>query len=335
MTFQPRVTIVTPSYNQASFLEQTMLSVLGQDYPDLEYMVVDGASSDGSVDIIRKYAAAGDAGRKLAWWVSERDHGQAEAINKGLARATGDIVAWLNSDDVYQPGAIQAAVDAFQQHPQAGLVFGDVLSIDGDNRVINLMHFGDYGLDDLVTFHIISQPGVFMRRSVLQKAGLLDTRYHYLLDHQLWLRMAREAGVVYVPRNLAAARFHAGAKNVAQAARFGQEAYNILEWMQTQPVLGDRLQALKKRAWAGAHKFNARYLLDGSQPWPALKSYARSLACHAPTALPEWHRMLYAILCLLGLERLRQPYLKLRLRLRGQSGQVMDKPTLKEPPSSL
>ncbi len=120
----PRVSIVTPSFNQAAFLEETIQSVLSQDYPNLEYIIIDGGSTDGSVEIIKKYAD------KLAYWVSEKDTGQADAINKGLIRVTGEIVAWLNSDDIYLPGTIRAAVEALQAHPDCGLVYGDVLSVD-------------------------------------------------------------------------------------------------------------------------------------------------------------------------------------------------------------
>ena len=178
MTDLPLVSIVTPSFNQAQFLEQTIQSVLGQDYPRLEYIIVDGASTDGSVDIIHRYAD------RLAWWVSEKDAGQAEAINKGFHRARGEIVAWLNSDDYYLPGAISVAVEAFHQNPEVGLVSGNVLAVDDTGRRLNVIRYDDWGLPDLMCFKIIGQPSVFMRRSVLEQAGFLDTTYHLLLDHQ-------------------------------------------------------------------------------------------------------------------------------------------------------
>ncbi len=310
MSGLPRVTVVTPSYNQAQFLEQTILSVLGQGYPDLEYMIVDGASQDGSVEIIKRYAD------RLNWWVSEKDRGQSEAINKGFARATGDIVGWLNSDDLYQPGAIASAVEAFRDHPDAGLVFSDVLAIDGENRVLNLMRCGDWGLDELMSFHTLNQPGVFMKRSVLEKAGYLDPDYHYLLDTQLWLKMAQFAPMVYVRKTLAAGRFHPQAKNLSATRFYGVEALRLADWMKTQPVLASRFDKNSRPVWAGAYRIGARYLLDGGDAWPALKSYAKSLANYPPIALAEWHRMAYAVLCLVGLDRLKPVYYRLRRSVR-------------------
>lgn len=294
------ISIITPSYNQSAYLEQAILSVLGQDYTPLEYIVVDGGSADGSLEIIQRYAG------KLAWWVSERDAGQADAINKGLQRAKGEFVAWLNSDDLYQPGAIAQAVTALRDHPDAGMVFGDAITIDAQGRHLNRLSFGDWGLRELMRFRIICQPAVFMRRSILEEAGYLDPSYHFLLDHQLWLRLASLAPVVHVPGVWAAARHHPGAKNVAQAAGFGEEAFRILAWMETHPSLAHRLAEDRRRIEAGAHRLNARYLLDGGMPGPALMAYGRALVRSPRFALQHAHRMLYALLSVVGGKRLAQ-----------------------------
>lgn len=305
----PRVTVITPSFNQAAFLEQTIQSVLSQNYPNLEYWIVDGGSTDGSVDIIRKYAD------RLAGWVSEKDHGQAEAINKGFARATGEIVIWINSDDYFLPGSIAAAVQVLRDQPDLGLVFGDVVSINGEGEPINVMTYDDWGLDDLMQFNIIGQPGVYMRRSVLEKSGYLDLNYHYLLDHHLWLRMAQFASMRYVPQRWAAARFHAGAKNVNQAAGFGRESLRLAGWMSTEPGLAERYQRLRRRVWAGAYRMNGRYLLDGAQSWSALRSYLHSLWLYPPIALQEKRRILFALASLfVNVDRLRSSYLEQRQR---------------------
>lgn len=303
----PLVSIITPSFNQAQFLEETIQSVLAQDYPRLEYWVIDGGSTDGSVEIIQKYA------HRLAGWVSEPDRGQAEAINKGFARATGEIVAWINSDDYYLPGALRSAVNAMQRLPECGLVFGDVLSINGAGEPINVMTYGSWGLDDLMQFNIIGQPGVFMRRAALERAGYLDLSYHYLLDHHLWLRLAQEGSMCYIPQRWAAARFHAAAKNVAQAAGFGEEAYRIAGWMESQPGLAERFKRQRRKVWAGAHRMNARYLLDGGLPRPALAAYLRALLSHPPTALRESRRILFAAASLvMNVDHLRSRYLDRR-----------------------
>ena len=289
----PLVSIITPSYNQAAYLELSLRSVLEQDYPRIEYLVVDGGSNDGSREIIQRWAD------RLAWWVSEKDSGQAEAINKGFARARGEIVAWLNSDDLYLPGAVSAAVRALEQHPQAGLVFSDVLSINAAGETINVMRAGEWGLDDLLQFKIISQPGVFMRRAVLAQAGQLDAHLHYMLDHQLWLRMAEIAPLQHVPERWAAARFHEGAKNVSQAAGFAREARELVEWIAAQPGLREPWGRLERRIRAGCERINGFYLLDAGQPRAALAAYLRSLAFYPPLALPEWRRILYAAASLL------------------------------------
>jgi len=307
MAEKPRVTIVTPSYNQAAFLEQTIQSVLDQGYPNLEYFVVDGGSTDGSKEIIEKYAD------RLDWWVSETDMGQAEAINKGFARATGDYVAWLNSDDLYQPGVIEAAVKVLQVNPDVCMAYGDVVSIDENAKPFNIMAYDDWVLKDLMCFNIIGQPGVFMRRAALQKAGYLDLSYRFLLDHHLWLRLAQHGKMIHIPELWASARIHPGAKNVALARGFGQEAYQLAAWMPYQPALAGLYKKNRRKIWAGANRINARYLLDGGEKWKALRSYFRSFFQYPPIALAEWRRIVYAAVSLVfNVDKFKQKYLDRR-----------------------
>ncbi len=298
----PKLSIITPSFNQADYLDETLRSVLDQGYPDVEHIVVDGASTDGSVGIIKEHS------ERLAWWVSELDAGQADAINKGFARATGEIVAWLNSDDVYLPDTLTKIAELFDANPDAGIIYGDVLSIDGEGNPINVQRFAQYKLEDLMAFQIISQPGVFMRRSVLEQAGYLDQNYHFLLDHHLWLRIAQLAPMIYTPQILAKARYHADAKNIAHAERFGREAFQILDWMKTQPMLVKRLEKNERKILAGAHHLDAFYLVEAGKMRAGLTAYGRAFLKHPPTALKSWKRILYALISLLGLGRVREFY---------------------------
>lgn len=300
MTTQPLVTIVTPSYQQADYLEATLQSVLTQDYPNIEYIVIDGGSTDGSVEIIERYAD------QLAYWVSEPDEGQSDAINKGLMRAKGEIIAWLNSDDIYLPGAIARAVEALHAQPDAGIVYGNLQSVDAAGRVFNTITYKQYNLADLLALRIIGQPTVFMRRSVLEQAGPLNASYQYLMDHNLWVRMAMHAEMVYLPEIWAAARHHPAAKNTALAAGFGEEAYRILRWAEERPELIDIMQEQKKRIWGGAYRFDARYLLEGGLSGKALTAYWRALRHDPGYALKHWYRILYALFSLLGLGGLRK-----------------------------
>lgn len=298
--------IITPSFNQAAYLEQTILSILNQDIPSLQYIIIDGNSTDGSQEIIRKYE------KRLAYWVSEPDRGQADAINKGLARAEGEIVAWLNSDDYYLPGCLATVLAAFAQNPDAGLIFGDVLSVDADSRPINLMRYDNWDLSDLMRFRIIGQPGVFFRQSVMKKAGLLDTSYHYLLDHQYWLRVAQIASIQHLPKTLAAARFHSAAKNVAMAAEFGKEAFRLVEWMQSDTDFSEHYRRYQRKIKAGAYWINARYLSESGEAKKAVASYLRSFFHHPQPVLEDWRRFVYTLLSLVGLGKLQPLAYKLR-----------------------
>jgi len=263
---------------------------------------VDGGSTDGSVEIIQKYAD------QLSWWVSELDKGQADAINKGFRRATGDIVAWLNSDDVYAPGAIASAVKIFEDNSELGMIYGNAVSFDQDGHPLNDLTFADWGLEGLVAFNILCQPAIFMRRSVLEQAGYLDDVYHMMLDHHLWLRIARITSIRHTPQVWAFARHHADAKNMAQAPKFGEEAYRVLAWMETQPDLAEIIAQNQREVMAMVHRFNGRYVLDGGRAWDALKSYIRSFMANPKIALQEWHRILFAGLCIIGLGKFGDVY---------------------------
>lgn len=303
MTF---VSVITPSYNQAKYLEQTMRSVLEQDHPRIEYIVMDGASADGSVEIIKKYAG------KLVYWESVKDNGQADAINKGFARATGDVIAWLNSDDYYLPGTVSAAVKVFDENPDVVLVYGNMLAVDENGTTFNTLTYQQLTFEDLLCFQIIGQPAVFMRRSALQKTNGLDSTFHFLLDHLLWIQLAKHGRILHVDQTWSAARYHAEAKNVAKAAEFGREAFRILETIAQDKDLAPTLLKIDRRAHASAYRVDARYLLDGGLNGKALRAWFRALSIYPPVALKRMNIFISAVLNLLGLGKLREAVLQRR-----------------------
>jgi glycosyltransferase involved in cell wall biosynthesis len=305
------VSIITPSYNQAKYLEYTLQSVLAQKGEvELEYLVVDGGSKDGSLEVIHKYKA------ELDWWVSELDAGQAEAINKGFLHANGDLVTWINSDDLYLPGALAEAVSVMQSKPELGMVYGDAIAIDQKGEVLNSWRFGDWGLKELTCFRIICQPAVLIRKSVLESVGYLDDSYHYMLDHKLWLEIARIAPIQHIHSYWAAARSHAGAKNTANAKGFSRETMQLLEWMKFNPNFSEMVKNNHREIEGGAYRLSARYLLEGGLPGEALAAYALAVWYHPSYALKHWHRMIYALLYKVGARQLAVGYFALRSKHR-------------------
>lgn len=204
----PRVSIVTPSYNQGQFIEETFRSVLLQDYPNLEYIVTDGGSTDGSVEVIRDYE------RWLAYWVSEKDQGQSHAINKGFTRATGDFWAWLNSDDIYLPNTVSTAMYHLQEHPEWAIVYGSCEIIDSDGIIVGQFTGREFDLHRMLRTWSppIPQPGSFFRRVALQDVGLLDETLHWGMDLDLWARLGVRYRLGFVPNLKAHYRVHPGAK---------------------------------------------------------------------------------------------------------------------------
>jgi glycosyltransferase involved in cell wall biosynthesis len=219
----PLITIVTPSFNQAKFLRQTMESVLTQDYNNIEYIVIDGNSTDGSREIIREYQD------QLAYWESIPDKGQTDAINKGFAKASGKYLAWLNSDDVYQPGALSEAVDYLESQPDVGMVYGDCTFIDANGRVIGRFPAAQTDYERLRRGYVhIPQQASFFRRDLWQKVGPLDPSFYFAMDYDLWVRLAREAPLVYLPGHVwASFRLHGDAKTIAADARCWPEMLQV------------------------------------------------------------------------------------------------------------
>jgi glycosyltransferase involved in cell wall biosynthesis len=200
VTLVPKISVVLPSYNQAEFLEQAILSILGQQYPNLELIVMDGGSTDESVSVIRRYE------NHIAFWQSERDGGQANAINSGFSRATGDILAWLNSDDWYLPGALKIAATAFEDD-DVQLCYGRGLAYSESGKWCQI-HGDPHNWERLTYCDYITQPAAFWRRSLWETTGPLDTSLNFSFDWEWFIRATRDCKVAFLPRLLATFRFH-------------------------------------------------------------------------------------------------------------------------------
>jgi glycosyltransferase involved in cell wall biosynthesis len=278
--------------NQAAYLGETLRSVLAQGYPDLEYFVVDGGSSDGSVEIIREASA------RLAWWVSESDSGQVDAITKGLQRATGQVIAFLNSDDLYLPGALQAVAAAFQAEPSVDWIAGPCLMFGGGRPTELHRPVVPEGNSGWLVESPLAQPAVFLRRSTYERLGPFDHSLHYAFDWEYWIRLAF-AGVRcrVLTTPLAAFRFHSDSKSVSQPESFLPEISEIrhrymsrLPWSQKAALRrwlsgGEAIAAAQaagaagdwasaRRAWTRVLHLRPGALLERRNYRPCLRSLA-------------------------------------------------------------
>ena len=222
MSTNPLVSIVTPSFNQAQYLEATIKSVLNQDYGNIEYIIIDGGSDDGSVEIIEKYSG------QINFWVSEPDNGQTEAVNKGFSHATGEILAWLNSDDTYLPNAISSAVNFLGARPEIGMVYGDANYIDTHGNVIGQFPARQTDYRKLRQGYVhIPQQSSFWRASLWKQVGPLDTNISYAMDYDLWVRLARISKLQYHRAVWANFRLHQDSKTMAGDEGFWPEMLKI------------------------------------------------------------------------------------------------------------
>ena len=237
-TIVPTLSIVTPSYNQGRFIEETITSVLSQEGDFfLDYMVVDGGSTDTSVDLIIKYESLL---QRKEWpircrgieyhWLSEKDNGQTDAIMKGFRMAKGEVLAWLNSDDTYLPGALQTAADAFSKEPGITVLYGKCHFTDVEDKVIGKYPTEAFDVKRLAQFNFICQPSTFFRRSALDAVSGLDSDLHYVMDYDLWIRLAGNYQFTYLPEFLSTYRLHEESKTLSPKAALAnhKEALDIV-----------------------------------------------------------------------------------------------------------
>jgi glycosyltransferase involved in cell wall biosynthesis len=264
MTTTPLISVVVPSFQQSVFLEDCLRSILDQDYPNKEVIVIDGGSTDGSVDIIRRFE------NRLSYWQSAADKGQANAVNLGWARARGEILGWVNSDDRYTTGALRAVADAYASHPAAAMWFGDVNEIDADGQRLGIKHMAGFSLRSLLLGKNMGQPGVFPSRNAFRALGGIDERLGCALDFEFFLRIwsayPAEA-CVNVPAVLAESRLWEKTKSSRQAERFGREYRMVLEEFFARPNLLPDVRALKRRAFSRTVDMRVARLTLESGDW--------------------------------------------------------------------
>lgn len=222
----PLVSIVTPSFNAARFIEQTVQSVRTQDYPRIQHIVMDAGSADGTQDVLARLEH--QSGRRFTWF-SEKDNGAADAINRGFARSHGAIFAFLNADDVYLPGAVSAAVRAFEEAPDASVVYGGGIWIDEDGKQLGPYPIHDFDARLLSRECFICQPASFIRRDAFENAGGLDPSLHLTFDYELWMRLARIHQFHRIDETLALSRMHGSNKSLGQREGVFKETFKILQ----------------------------------------------------------------------------------------------------------
>lgn len=239
-TEAPRVFVVTPSFNQARYLRATIESVLAQDYPQLDYFVADGGSTDGSLDILKAY---GDRLR----WVSAPDGGQAAAVADAWASTDAEIVAWLNSDDTYLPRAVSRAVAHLEAHPDAGMVYGRAWFVDALGEKQREYPTRPFDAERLRTECFVCQPATFLRRSVFERVGLPDRELRYCMDYDLWIRLSRRFEMSYLDEFLACSRVHEETKSQRELSAMFDEIVRVTA----------RRYGIAPRNWALARMIHA------------------------------------------------------------------------------
>jgi len=219
---KPSFTVITPSYNQGKFIRRTIESVMTQGAPALEHLVFDGGSKDETIAVLKSLNHA-------VAWISEPDRGQTYAVNKGLQAARGDIIGWLNSDDVYCPGALRTVMDFFNQHPEVDILYGMADHIDEHDNCIEPYYNEPWNYERLKEICFICQPAVFFRRCIVERYGLLDETLRYCMDYEYWLRIGRDKPFYYLQQKLAGSRLYRETKTLGSAVPVHQEILAMLK----------------------------------------------------------------------------------------------------------
>jgi glycosyltransferase involved in cell wall biosynthesis len=219
----PLVSIITPSFNQGQFIEETILSIRNQSYKNIEHIVIDGGSTDQTLEILKKYSSS-------VAWISEPDKGQTDALNKGIKRSHGEIIAYLNSDDLYLPETIKTVIEFFSEHPEIVMVYGDIIHIDKQSQQIEAIKTEPIILEKYLTGNLyLPQPTVFFRRKIIEKIGYFDEKLHLAMDLDYWIRILLNFRTAYLPVSLAKARIYPEAKSSANSQKYLEEKLYILD----------------------------------------------------------------------------------------------------------
>ena len=287
----PLISIVTPSLNQGNYIRATIDSILSQNYPNLEYWVIDGGSNDETLEILRSY------GERIHW-VSEADEGQSNAVNKGWLRAHGEILGWVNADDVLLPDALRRVVKSFDDEGTCAVVYGDCFYIDAQGKTLGeyLTHPYDYATLLVKAENFIPQPATFVRQVAAKKVGLLDETLHYVMDFDFWLRLGVHYDFCYLPVPLAALRIHNATKTGTTIARFSPELERVYRRVFSFSELSANLRIQESLAWAYLYHRAASYSFWGGAP-----AHARTYLKKSWQSSPLWRVRSFWLLMLFSL----------------------------------
>jgi glycosyltransferase involved in cell wall biosynthesis len=219
----PTISVITPSFNQGAFIEKTIQSVISQGISNLDYIIFDNLSNDQTLEILRRFETS-------LRWISEQDRGQAHAVNKGIVATKGEIIAWINSDDIYYPGTLATIQQFFQANPEVDVVYGNADHIDEQDQSIEAYYNEPWDFNRLKDVCYICQPATYFRRRIVEKYGLLDEELKYCMDYEYWLRLAQNGAVFhYLPVKLAGSRLYADTKTISSKVKVHQEINDMLK----------------------------------------------------------------------------------------------------------